>query len=650
MGERRAYIIPAAEKAVRRALDAEPQAFDGWLYLGERVTVSEACDRWLAGKGKRLGLGADLQATAREVKQDYLEYVARLGVRLDSPEWWLSSLSEKNPYISKTFLWLCQILTAVRLLERTPAHRPVLIVAEHPAVRRVLTRHLGAMGWSVGADGEPDRPVIRTRMAVCLVNLLRLVRFVVVNCARSVQARLLGARRPGAWGGECATGGPGLVLLHGWVDGRSFDERGRYRNVNLGELGPYLERHGWRCRLVPLVLPTVSYGRTVRALLQSGTTFLLPHAWLTPGDVVKAALADLAWRRPRGPFPPFQSLDIGPLIDSDLAQDRATARLATNLLYTFLVERWRSANLSVDGFVYSYENHLWERAFCLGFQRAFPSARRIGYQDANVPDLCLNFFFADAERARCPGPHRVVANGPYSFEVFRRAGYGDETLLKGGAIRFESSVRRLGPEVQRGRLDADGERPNPVVLVVVPSSKALAAELVHKTLAALGGESDIRVLIKCHPVLPFEVVARELGDATLPRNFEVATGPFGELLLRAGVLVYMDSTTAVEALAHGLGVVHVASDWSLDLDTIGLDYEERVRVRTPVELRAAVRAFLGEEGDCLAERRRRGRALAARFFGRTGDAAYRPVLDALGEASRGMGTVAAGESSASGHP
>jgi surface carbohydrate biosynthesis protein (TIGR04326 family) len=394
----------------------------------------------------------------------------------------------------------------------------------------------------------------------------------------------------------------------------------------------------------------VSYGRTVRALLQSGIAFLLPHAWLTPGDVVKAARADLAWRRPRGPFPPFRSLDIGPLIESDLAQDRATARLAVNFLYALLVERWRNADLPVAAFVYSYENHLWERAFCLGFERAFPSARRIGYQDANVPDLCTNFFFAEDERARVPGPHLVVTNGPYSFEVFRHAGYGEDRLLKGGAIRFESSVRRLDPEVRQGRQDGDGERLPPVALVVVPSSKALAAELVQKTLAALGGESDIRVVIKCHPVFPFEDVARELGGVTLPRHFEVATRLFGELLPQAGILVYMDSTTSVEALAHGLGVVHVASEWSLDLDTIGPDCEERVRTRAPGELRAAVRALLSEEGDRLAERRRRGRALAARFFGRTGEAAYRPVLDALGQPSSDLETDTPALSSASGRP
>lgn len=637
MRERCVYIVQAMEAAVRRVLDAEPEGLGGWMYLGERVKASDACDRWLAGVGERLSLGAELQETARDAKQDYIGYVGRLGEQLDAPEWWLSSLSEKNPYISKTFLWLCHVLTAVRLLDRTLAHRPVLVIAEQACVRQVLAFHLETMGWGVVADRRPWRSVACAKVAALVTRPLRLLWFVVINWTRLAQARLLGARRPDVWGGECGMRGPRMVLLHGWVDGRSFDGRGRYRNVNLGELGSYLERHGRSCRLVPLILPTVPYGQTVRALLRSGTRFLLPHAWLTPVDVARAALADLRWRGPHGPFPRFRSLDIGPLIDADLAQDQAVARLASNLLYAALVERWREQDLPVEGFVYSYENHLWERGFCLGFGRTFPTARLVGYQDANVPDLCLNFFFAEAERARLPSPHRVVTNGPYSIGVLRRSGYGEDRLLQGGAIRFESSVRRLDPESGQGTQDGDGEKPSPVALVIVPSSKALAAELVSKTLAALGGESDIRVIIKCHPVLPFEVIGKELGGVTLPRHIEVSTRPFGDLLPQAGVLLYMDSTTSVEALAHGLGVIHVASEWSLDLDTIGLDCEERVRVRTPGELSAAVRTLLSEAGDGLAERRKRGRSLAARFFGQTGEAAYRPVLDALAQPSADLG-------------
>ena len=66
-----------------------------------------------------------------------------------------------------------------------------------------------------------------------------------------------------------------------------------------------------------------------RALIRSGAAFLLPHAWLTPLDVCRAAVADLRWWWAPMVFPPFEGLDVGTLIEEDLRYDRIVAHAPT---------------------------------------------------------------------------------------------------------------------------------------------------------------------------------------------------------------------------------------------------------------------------------------------------------------------------------
>lgn len=623
------YIVAPEERAVVQALEAEEKQAVAWLYLGERVRSFESCERWFAGRGTRIEFGAVLQEVAQARKQAYIDYVGQLGARFDSPQWWLGALSEKNPYNSKVYLHVCHILTAIRLVQKNAGEVPIVIVADNHSVRQILASHLAARGAHVIHTPEPLAGVIYARLRMILSWLIRCLWFVLHHGSRLAMARLLVARQRVVWGGSLPPAGKGLVLLHGWVDERCFDEHGRFCNINLGNLAQYLESRGWTYCLVPMILPDVPYAHMVRILLRSKTALLLPHAWLTASDLWRALAADLGWEQAHRDWPPFEDLDIGPLIEDEIRRDWMVARTPTNMLNALLVSRWQRHSLPIAGFVYSYENHRWERAFCLGFRRYYPDTCLIGYQDANVPDLCLNFFVATSEFKQLPFPDVVITNGYYSFDVLRQSGYPKERLRQGGAVRFEPSVRLAYHLDEAQGLGTDAETIPRMVLVVTPYSQELAAELIWKTVKALGAETGLRVVIKCHPVFPFSYILRALGDPTFPPHFQLSDRPFLELLRESGVLLYMDSTTSLEALAHGVAIIHVGSDWSLDLDTIGLPCEERVKARDPAEITAAVREIFGMDPLQRAGRRRKGRELVKTFFGPVGEPAYTPVAEAL---------------------
>ena len=105
-----------------------------------------------------------------------------------------------------------------------------------------------------------------------------------------------------------------------------------------------------------------------------------------------------------------------------------------------------------------------------------------------------------------------------------------------------------------------------IILITCSIDKNRTIELIRKVIRDLGDNLDHQVVIKCHPHMPYQDIIDALGD--LPRHFVVSTLPMGELLKNSRILYYAESSTCVEALACGVPVKHIISDFMVDLDPL----------------------------------------------------------------------------------
>ena len=562
---------------------------------------------------------------ARKSREDYIEYIGGLSRKYSSEFWWLTSLSEKNPYISKVFLRSCYVQVAQQLVQDHTNNTAILLIVQDRAVRRCLCNHLGdgrqlntrwyePIGWGFANWFTEIIQLFLRRIWSVLKNVARIViaRAVVVHS--QIPFARLDQPRPTE-----------LVLLHSWIDQRSFNDYGTYQSINFGNLHEYLASQGRRCMIVPCILPTLSFRSGLRSLVRSGIPFLLPQFYLTPLDVIRVAF--LGFKRP-GPreYPSFKGIDISGLILDDQRQDWMMARYPVNALLITAVGRWKKADIDIQAFIYSFENHIWEKAFCLAFRRHYPNTTLIGYQDASLPKMLLNYFVAKKERPILPFPDIVITNGRHSYELLARSGYEPTQLRCGGALRYQY-LADLTQKRWSSKAGSPGGLGTRAVFVLVTSSLAEtpARELILKTIQALGRDSRIRIVVKCHPGLPFSVLSKDLGDQELPPHLKVADRPVSELLHDADILLYTDSTTSLEGLAAGIPLVHVSSDLALDLDPLDGFPEVRKTVCEPEQLLQAVLATIDSSHD-LVERLECRSELATRFFGPTNGAFYKYFL------------------------
>lgn len=591
-----------------------------WAYLGQDAAVSDRCERAFGPAAKRLELSPGLKAAARALRQAYIDYVGQLNrTRHAAVGWWSSTLAEKNPYVSDTFFFSCCVLACREIVGQGGHGDAVLLVVENASLRRALARNLAGAaadvrvvaGWASTLAAVAGQTA---RMAV------RKAYWLGVNLARVFHARhrLRLHRTPGII--EAARSRTPVCLIHTWVDERAYDQTtGRFWDQDFGEVRRHLENKGRRVFTVPNILWAVSFSRVLGYVASDPDGYVVPEAFLRLRDVV-AVLVRASLHVPRRRrYPPLAGLDISDLIYEDEWNDWVSPRTAVHLLAARWVLRWKQSGLRIERFIYTFENHAWERRVCDAFRRFYPEARLIAHQPNGLPLLLMNYFIATAERDIVPLPDLIITNGCYAARVLKASGYDPDRVVCGGGLR----QRYLQDWFDGAQPRAQARKGTKRVVVTPSIGHAETLELLKKAIAAFAAARDLSVIIKCHPSMPFEKIAPALGGVALPPHITVSKEPLKVLLQAADVLVYNGGAfPSVEALAAGVPVVHVEPEFALDLDPLDACPELGLDARSPEEILACVRERLSEGPAKAVETLERSRRVLGELIGKVDEATY----------------------------
>lgn len=596
-------LAPPSRRALEQAVPSGQAGPLQWAYLGTSVLKMRRVEARLGRGAAHLVTAKELQATAGSLRSAYIGYIGELGTQRESDAWWFSTLSEKNPAISKVFLHICYVAVAAELCRRHGDTGTLLLVVEDAGVRSAVAAHLRERGARFRDVREPGASCLAAAARDWAEMLARRVYGIGRHIARMITARLLGFSAGIANGTSIGAARP-WVLLYNWVDDRSFDTGGRYRDVYFDRLREELQKRGLPVAVVATVLSRSPYRRILAWLKQSGIPVLVPEAALTPGILWRWSWS-LPLRPPqRRAWPRFQQFDVSDILNEAERIDWINTRAADVLLIAGIVGQW-SRRFNVQSLIYPYEGQSWERGYCRAVRGCYPQARLIGYQHATVSPMWLSHFISSAEWGQVPFPDRVVTNGPHPYDLLRKNGVPEQVLACGSALRYGSALGSEAPGPDR----ATSGRSSLRVLVTPSIVMTQAAELLLASLKAFADPDAFRVTFKPHPCFPAVRVLAEAGVGSLPPHVAIATEPVPALLRDADVLVYTDSTTAVEALAQGVPIVHFASNYEIDTDPLATFEGVRVSVETAEALEAAARAVVEADAGVRAARARRWQAV-----------------------------------------
>lgn len=560
-----------------------------WAYLGQSVGSFHQAERAFQGSGDPLDTSDRFHEVAEDLRGPYLAYLYDLGRELDSLRWWISTLSCRSGYTSKTFHHACYLRVALDVLKSRDSGKSLVLVVEDRPVRLAIARNLSPseqkMAHFVGPVHDSHfQPVLDT------VRVLSHRVYFFFRHAYRISRSLRLPPRP-----HVPAQKTNLILS--WAIPTTLGTGSSFHESFFGSLASRLAEMGHQVAIAPLMPPATRYGDALAKMRDGTFQLMVPHRYLTFGDLLSTLIASFH----KAPSPDheklwFAGMNIGPLVKHELRLDWIHNQAADSLLMAALVRRWASQGQQIERIIYVFENQSWERALCWQAARSLPDTVLVGYQHARVPRLMLNWFLAPGEQKDAPLPDRVVTVGRHSARVLRSGGHGSERVRVGGALQIENSAGSSSNDC------AAAKGIEPTVLVVCSVGREETAELAITAKGLFAPGDGVRVVLKCHPLMPFEQVSSLVGPQ-IPEHVHLSDDPVTDLMLDSSVLIYSGSTVCVQAMALGLPVVHLRTKFDLDLDPLDAVPEARVEATGIEELRKQVRWLLDHREEYVRQRK-----------------------------------------------
>jgi UDP-N-acetylglucosamine 2-epimerase len=548
-------LIPARLSAIQMAYKQNP-AWELYplLYLSRNALLMRQIRKGILKKVRFIDIGEQLQSVARKSRQDYIDYIGDLSCTYNSLSWWLTSVSEKNPFTSRVFLYLCYLKV---MEQECAAHENVVVICDSGSL-------MDAIGDSFGARADLSISVYGSRSPVFSGTVRRFrglwkktvfaVRFLLRIGIAKFFAVIHRWKNPGD--------APDEVFLHSWTDGRSFSSTSGYKDTYFGQLGDRIQKQYPRFVIISNVLPTWFYPKAVAGLLKYGNRIHLIEQYLTFFDVFRALYTVNVQLPEITIVPLFGNLNPLAIIRGEIDADRtASSRSELSLLH-YCAGKRLGRNPHARAVFYTFENHMWEKMFITGIREVNARCRLIGYAHSIVSPGYLFYSLASAEQSIAPLPDYILVNGELAQQRLIDAGFDDAVIHVCGAFRYEDLKNRSR------RLSA--LRGKKTILIIPTSEIDEIIELIDLAVLALQDITDVAIRIKLHPNTPVKTILPLYQD--LPENFSFTFEPVDTLLPLMDLVLVTESAASIEALALHIPVLHIRSGIRIDMNAFeGID-------------------------------------------------------------------------------
>lgn len=563
-----------------------PDTIISWLYLGKNVLLCEDITKILGGMYHRIMIGEELQNTARNCRQEFIDYVGKMNDAhaKEDPCWWLTSVSEKNPYVSDLFLNFCYLHVGIKYIKESS--QDLIIICESPALMRSIYKNcIEEEGIELQLFINPMTERLE-RVKSRFHSVTQSSWFIIRYTLRIIGSRLFILLR-----NKQATYKDHLsyVLIHSWTDKRSFQDDFKYSDIYTGDLGERIKERDIPVVYLANVLPTFSYHKAMSKLLKSKDDAFLFEEFIGLSDILIALLITRRGSaQSKMEIYPLTNLDVTDIVSAEMKRDHCNTRSKQAYL-TYRASRQIGKKLDIQAFIYPFENHIWEKMTCLGLRHSSPKTRIGGYAHSVVIPMYTAYSLSKYEKEIIPLPDRIVVNGKRAHDLLIQSGFNEEMIYLGGALRYADTLRSVDTIRER-----QTQKENVTIIVTPTSGINETVELVRKVIDAFAEKSKLNIIIKPHPITPLSKLRSHLPE--LPSHFSIDERPVTELLQISDILIYTETTVSIEALAQGIPVLHIASDLRIDMNPLE-GYECIPSVSTPEDIKWCVKRLLQTKNE-----------------------------------------------------
>jgi hypothetical protein len=500
--------------------------------------------------------GDTLQQIARQHRQEYIDFIGTMSHHNNPLSWWLTSVSEKNPFISQVFLNFCYLKVIERNLD---SYRDMVIICDSRplmySIRDTFSDHKDCSIQII--DSRIGQ--ITERISGFISGMEKKTFYAIRFICRIVIAKLYASYK----GHKNVDALNPTIAIDTWTDARSFLENSTYRDVYFGELGRRVKERDPHSFYISNVLPTVLYPRAVSKISQCNEKIYLFEEFLTIADVFRTIIHVFSQIPRNVHISKLCDMDISPLIHDELSNDRYRSSRSENALLYYYAGQRMAMGGKIKTLIYPFENHMWEKMLCQGIRKSGSGIKLVGYAHTIVCPMYLFYSLSDSEQAIASLPDMIMVNGRRSMDILRDSGFSHTTIIISGAFRYEHVIKK--------EKSSPLKQSHKTILVVPTAGFNETIELLDKVVQTFKDSDDITINIKLHPTLPITRILPVFPH--LPNNFRFCDSRVEQLLDTADLVLYTESAVSIEALSRHIPILHIKSELRIDMNLLeGIDW------------------------------------------------------------------------------
>jgi len=531
----------------------------------------------MANHLRRLPEAQELSKTRllRERNQAFREkfprLIGELNIARPSIQWWGMSFTNKDPYGSTLCREVAYFLLVTEL--SCESEVPLLVIINSVALGKQIKAWSKRYGVKFAGSVAEDRPIRgflkRHTPAGTIKAAARLAGF--WASSRRYRPSLMANEK--------------YVVIATHTHPRSFTPDNGYQDVYFGDLVEMASASSTCVKAMVLGYMLEQPAEQFKKLknLNFGLPVLPLETYFTLSD-----LASCIWQSLRLYLRPIRcsataeidGVDVGLLIEQSIEDARDSGEFLQNLHVYYCAKRL-AQKVDIARCLYPFENRSWEKMLLLGVRAASPNTKMIGYQHTSITPGHTNLLLGEGEANVTPLPESVLTTGEVTREWLERDG------------GFPAGMFKAACALRPGQGDPMPvqERKHPInrLLVVLATSLEEYINTFVFLNEAFSKNDEFDVRIRPHPSLTHLQTALDLAPLYDREFYTESTGPLGDALQWADLVLYGSSTVCLEAVSQGIPAVYLDLGFFFNTDPMADWNELKWAVKEPSDLMEVIR-------------------------------------------------------------
>ncbi len=460
--------------------------------------------------------------------EKYNNFIGDLNCKYNSFLWWAETISSKNLYMSFLYVNIYKLLQFINCINSIKKDNDLIILVDNEYLFKQIKHYCKNNNVKYKSKRKKmiDSRIIKNNLTFLID---RWIKKIIINkeLKKTIQKKINKT--------------DSCNIIRTWIDKRSFNEYG-FSTVYLGKLNLYLKDKN--ILILAGILSDFNQNiENIKTYNLLNNSIIIPQDYfLKYIDYIKVTFLQFKnikhFKNTK-----FNGEDISYLINGEISEARYTGKARDNLLYYYIAKNL-SKQLNCNTFIYSFENHGWEKLTILGL-RKYSKSFIIGYQHSSIFPRLLNFFPSKKETNIIPLPNKIITVGNKTKELLEKHGNYPDIIKSGCALRYEYLFNKKLKHKSN----------NKKILVVLSVDVSETIQLL-KFICKSFKDQPFKIILKEHPLTPLKNILY-YKHLNIPLNFKLSSKTIDYLLKDVDIVIYSGTAVCIEALTMGIPLIYV---------------------------------------------------------------------------------------------